>query len=184
MLFNDPTELVGLLDVMLPKQCAKKASATEEHFLVMLLSYLAKPPVVWRVLQLATPPPPPPPTPPASRASNLSPAASGSALGGGAAAGGGEGKGRPACTRLVECLLDCVLHHFRATASRGGAGGTAEAQVIPNACIDVLIVAWRMQLAHWASLQAGIPDAEHSLKVCSDMATAVLQAHPTTQPSP
>ena len=26
MLFNDPTELVGLLDVMLPKQCAKKAS--------------------------------------------------------------------------------------------------------------------------------------------------------------
>jgi hypothetical protein len=26
VLFNDPAELVGLLDVMLPKQCANKAS--------------------------------------------------------------------------------------------------------------------------------------------------------------
>jgi hypothetical protein len=52
VLFSDPAQLVVLLEVMLPKQCQKLVSKTEESFLAMLLEYLAKPPVVWRVLKV------------------------------------------------------------------------------------------------------------------------------------
>ena len=58
VLFSDPAQLAVLLEVMLPKQSQKAASSrtkTEENFLAMLLEYLAKPPVVWRVLQLHYP---------------------------------------------------------------------------------------------------------------------------------
>jgi len=147
----------------------------------MLLSYLAKPPVVWRVLQLATS------TAPPATASGAAPAftrPSSACMARGASSTGVAGScpdkepgaaQRPACTRLVECLLDCVLHHLQATVDLGSAGSVAEAQIIPSACIEVLVVAWRMQLAHWASMQANSAEAEQSLKVCSDMASAVLQ---------
>eukprot|EP00961_Rhodomonas_salina_P283735 3834675-Rhodomonas_salina.1 len=42
VLFSDPSEIVGLLDVMLRKQSEQRASETEEQFMVMLLSYVAK----------------------------------------------------------------------------------------------------------------------------------------------
>lgn len=53
VLFNDAAQLVGLLDVMLQKHSDRVASPSEEQFMAMLLSYLAKPPVIWRVLTLA-----------------------------------------------------------------------------------------------------------------------------------
>jgi hypothetical protein len=151
VLFNDPAELVGLLDVMLQKRSDHIVSPSEMQFMAMLLSYLAKPPVIWRVLMLST----------------------GEADAGATPAKQKQGEG--ACMRLFCCLLSHLLQHCegKLKSREGGAGPDAQepADGITSACIEVLDTAWRLQHARWSS---ATQDKDSALQLSVEMTNAFI----------
>ncbi|EKX51084.1 hypothetical protein GUITHDRAFT_103005 [Guillardia theta CCMP2712] len=153
VLFSDPVELVGLLEIMLPKHCEEKASQTEEQFLVMLLSYIAKPPVIWRVLQLDN--------------SIQTDADAGSKK--------EISVHDSACLRFFECLLNSTMHYLKTSLNSGRdpKDPPRTNEVIPTACGEVLQVAWRLQHVHWSNLLAS--EDSKALALCSQMAVSALQ---------
>jgi hypothetical protein len=154
VLFNDPAELVGLLDVMLQKRSDHVASPSEVQFMAMLLSYLAKPPVIWRVLMLS------------SEDSSTT----------GAATPAKQSQGDAACMRLFRCLLGHLLQHcegkLKASAKEAASRNVPEsADGITSACIEVLDTAWRLQHARWTS---AIPNKESTLQLSIHMTNAFI----------